>query len=91
MKQSTKALLLAALILIIAGASGIAYSELTGTRASIQARVSWALLLGGIIVTFVLAAQTNFLTRFDKWAREHGGIVIHSFFTSHSLPCLLSS
>ena len=76
MKQSTKALLIAALLLIIAGASGIAHSELTGTRASVLARINWAFLPVAVIVLFVLVAQTNFLTRFDKWAREHGGISV---------------
>ena len=76
MRPSTKALVLTALLLMLAGASGLAYwtlaiynpnSELTSYDTFYV--VSWSLLGVGALIFVIL-----FFTRFDKWAREHGGI-----------------
>ncbi len=76
MRQSTKALVLTALLLMLAGASGLAYwtltiyapnSELTSYDTFYVG--SWSLLGCGVLIFFIL-----FWTRFGKWAREHGAI-----------------
>jgi len=76
MRPSTKALVLTALLLMLAGASGLAYwtpaiHNPNSEPASYDTFyvISWSLLgVGALIFAFL------FFTRFDKWAREHGGI-----------------